>query len=334
MSLSSSLRQMIRSNRWLAMPLALALAACGNSSGNHHAGVTHFRFDYPGLSRQVDAEAWYPAGAAKETFAWYSSAVWGSAARNAPMLSGSKKPLIILAHGWRGTRFDLSWIGEAFARKGFVVASLDMPDVDAKTFQDAQAPKVWYRASLIKSLITAVNGNAMLRSNTDSEHVIVIGHSAGGSAALMLGGAELDPERFAALFPQSAPAIDGDWNDTRVAGVVALNPGTGPAFSPQGLAEVSVPTLILSGTGDNVAPEATNAGFYAHYIPHASWVSFDDVDHYTFMPVCSAYGMLRRFSTCRESHANVQRADIHARTLADIEKFVKQVTTAEAGKNS
>lgn len=290
------------------------------------AGLRSFRYPIATLPRPIDASAWYPAArGALERPVWYSSAAWGRAAVGAPIADGPKLPLIVLAHGWRGTRFDMGWLGEALARRGYVAASLDMPEVDAKTFDDAQAPKVWYRAQLLRGLIDAVAKNPSLAAHADTHHVVVIGHSAGGSAAFMLGGAELDPARFNSLFPLSAPVVDGDWDDERLAGIVALNPGTGPAFSPKGLAHVHVPALILSGTGDVDAPEPTNAGYYAKYVPKAQWHSFANVNHYTFNNICSTWAMLRGFGTCRESTTSVHRDVVHAKALVAIENFLARL---------
>ena len=308
---------------------ALAYGIFETNPAGAPVGLRMLRFGYAGLPRPINGAAWYPAAAgSRQRAVWYSSAVWGHAAQNAPIAKGSKRPLIVLAHGWSGTRFDLSWVGEALAREGYVVASLDMPEVDAKTFDDAQAPKVWYRASLLRALIDAVAADPLLAANTDTDHVIAIGHSAGGSAAFMLGGAELDPVRFSALFPLSAPVVSGTWSDPRLVGIVALNPGTGPAFAPAGLRSVRVPALILSGTGDDVAPEATNAGYYAQYVPHTTWLRLPQANHYSFMPECSPWGLLRGFSTCKENTPSVVRADVHERSLNAISQFVATLAKA------
>lgn len=308
-----------------ACALVLSLAACGAPKGGQAAGTRPISFSSSGLAQAVVGQVWYPAAkGSRERPTFYSSMTWGHAAPNAKPAGGAHRPLVVLAHGWRGTRFDLSWIGEALARSGYVVAAINMPDSDAQTFQNAQAPKVWFRARLQTQLIDALAHDAFVAPLVDTARVAVIGHSAGGSTALMLAGAELDPERFARYFPESAPAVAGTWSDPRVKAVVALNPGTGPAFSAAGLAHVTAPVLVVSGTGDNVAPEAENAGFYARNVVSAGWVRFADVDHYTFMPVCSPWGTLRGFGACIESHPNVDRAYVHGKTLQLIEDYLAQ----------
>lgn len=289
------------------------------------AGVLHLSLDSPSLSRAVDVQVWYPAVAkALERPVLYTSTYWGFAAPDVAAAQGTKHPLVLLAHGWRGTRFDLSWIAEALARKGYVVASLDAPDADAKTFQNAQAPKIWFRAAVLKQLIDAVGEDSRLKNIIDINTIAVIGHSAGGSTAMVLAGAQIDPERFAKNFPESAPVVAGVWSDPRIRAIVGLNPGTGPVFTPEGLSHVHVPTLIISGTGDHVAPEASNAQLYAQSVAHAEWLRVAYADHYTFMPVCSPWGRLRGFSTCTESYPQVDRQAVHMQALSTIEAFLSR----------
>jgi len=305
-----------------AAPLACTSPYRGRTQA---AGVVHLGLESPSLSTPVDVQIWYPAAAKiLERPMFYTSAYWGFAAPNVPARPKGHYPLVLLAHGWRGTRFDLSWIAEDLARKGYVVASLDAPDADAKTFQNAQAPKIWFRAALLKQLIDAMAKVSPVAAITDTTQVAVIGHSAGGSAAMVIAGAQIDPERFAQNFPESAPVVQGDFSDARVKAIVGLNPGTGPVFTPKGLETVRVPTLIISGTEDCVAPEATNAGLYASSIAHAQWQHIVGANHYTFMPVCSVWGQLRGFSTCSENHPELDRATVHAQTLKSIEAFLAQ----------
>ena len=304
---------------------AAAPMACTSPLKGHTqaAGVLHLGLDSPSLSTPVDVQIWYPAAAkVLERPMFYTSTYWGFAAPNVPARSQGRFPLVLLAHGWRGTRFDLAWIAEDLARKGYVVASLDAPDADAKTFQNAQAPKIWFRAALLKQLIDTVAHASPVAAITDATQVAVIGHSAGGSAAMVIAGAQIDPARFAQNFPESAPVVQGDFSDPRVKAIVGLNPGTGPVFTPQGLAHVQVPTLIISGTKDFVAPEPTNAGLYATSIAQAQWQHIIGANHYTFMPVCSVWGRLRGFATCSESRPGLDRQAVHAQTLQSIETFL------------
>lgn len=303
-----------------------SLLACGPAAATGpRVGTRPIQVVHAGLARALQGQLWYPAeGGARERTTFYNSMTWGHAAPYARAASVHGRPLVVLAHGWRGTRFDLSWLGEALARHGYVAAAINMPDSDAESFEDAQAPKVWFRASMLSRLIDAVGKNATVGPLVDTSRVAVIGHSAGGSTALVLGGATLDPERFAALFPEAAPVVAGNWHDGRVAALVALNPGTGPAFSPEGLSHVHVPLLVVSGDGDHVAPEDENAGFYAENVPGATWMRFADVDHYSFMPVCSVWGRMRHFGACIESHDDVDRGYVHAQTLGRVATFLQQ----------
>lgn len=287
------------------------------------------------LPQAAQAQVWYPAEkTTRERTVFYTSAYWGHAKPNAPTLKEGRFPLIVLSHGWRGTRFDLSWIAEDLARRGYIVASLNSVDADAASYQNAQAPKLWFRAQLLSRLIDTLADDQHLAPLVDTRAVGVIGHSAGGSTAFVLGGARLDPQRFAQVFPESAPVVEGDFSDPRIRAVVALNPGTGPAFSAQSVAHLQWPTLILTGTADNIAPAAKNAQFYANSLPSAQLYELKDADHYTFMPICSIYARLRHFGDCIETVPTVDRQAIHDASLGYMHTFLqKNLPTQLASKS-
>lgn len=308
----------------LGLIAAYALTACTQASeGPYAAGTQPMTMYVAALPSGVPVQVWYPADASLgERPVIYTSAYWGQAKPRAAVSSGARFPLVVLAHGWKGTRFDQAWIAESLARQGYIVAALNSPDCDAATYSNSQAPKLWFRAHLLHTLIDTIAADERFAAVVDTAAVGVIGFSAGGSTALVLGGAQIDPEGFARTFPESAPVVEGDWHDPRIRAVVALNPGTGPAFRGDGIAKLLHPTLILSGSADKAAPEKTNAQFYAENLPHVEWHSLPDVEHTTFMPVCSVYARLRHFSTCSESHPNVDRAAVHAQALDYIKTFL------------
>jgi predicted dienelactone hydrolase len=310
---------------------SLVLTGCTQpSDGPFVAGTQPLKVAVAALPDDVPAQVWYPAPVALgERHVIYTSAYWGQARRGAAVSGGAHYPLVLLAHGWRGSRFDLAWIAEALARRGFVVASLNSVGADSTSWSNAQAPKLWFRAHLLRRLIDSVAQDPRFADVVDTSSVAVIGHSAGGSTALVLGGATLDAKGFAETFPESAPLVDGDWSDPRIRAVITLNPGTGPAFRGDGIAKLAHPTLILSGSGDTTAPERTNAQYYAEHLPHAEWHSLPDVDHYTFMPMCSVYARARHFATCAESHPNVDRAAVHKQSLAYITDFLQRTLNVQ-----
>lgn len=308
--------------------VALGFAGCSNVSGQDTpfaAGTMPMSMNVPALPAPVPVQVWYPAPKSLgERQVIYTSAYWGHAKPKAAVSSGARFPLVVLAHGWGGTRFDLAWVAESLARQGFIVASFNAIGGDATSWSNSTGPKVWFRAHMMRILIDTIAQDERFASVVDTSSVAVVGHSAGGSAALVLGGAQIDATGFAQAFPQSAPVVEGNWSDPRIRAVIALNPGTGPAFSGDSVGKLVLPTLILSGSSDKVAPEKTNAQFYAEHLPRAEWHSLPDVNHYTFMSVCSVYARLRHFGSCIEDSPSVDRAAVHETSLTFIKDFLRR----------
>jgi len=111
----------------------------------------------------------------------------------------------------------------------------------------------------------------MLRGRLNTHQVVVVGHSLGGYTALALAGAKLDLKQLRQFCQSSEPVglTAADWlqctasdlpdnvpvlQDQRVVRVIALNPVIGRLFNSQSLADLKIPTLMLSGTGDTITP--------------------------------------------------------------------------------
>jgi predicted dienelactone hydrolase len=74
------------------------------------------------------------------------------------------------------------------------------------------------------------------------------------------------------------------FRDDRVRAAFAIAPALGEAFTPAGLAGVSIPVLIVVGAADQAAPAAVNAAHFARHITGAELRLPDGpVAHYTFL---------------------------------------------------
>ncbi len=98
----------------------------------------------------------------------------------------------------------------------------------------------------------------------------VLGHSLGGTTALLLGGASLNWNRIQAvcqgdrfifnvsIFLQcrakNLPPGNYNLRDSRIKGVVALNPVGSLLLGQEGMGEIEIPTLMAGGTQDFIAP--------------------------------------------------------------------------------
>jgi predicted dienelactone hydrolase len=238
-------------------------------------------------TRPVVAEVWYPAKlGTREQRMLYRNAYTGSAAPRAEAAPGLH-PVVAMSHGLAGSQFDLSWLAEALARDGFIVVAVHHNTVGSNDSDDGTSHNLWQRAEDLSSAVDALIASPTFGPRVDARRVALAGYSLGGSSVLVAAGAELDPNRFVRRFPNVRHAPAGSYHDARVRAAVALTPGTAPAFGPKGISKVRVPTLIVGGGSDRVAPEASNAAYYAAFIPNAQLRDVPAATHYSFTPVCA-----------------------------------------------
>ena len=195
--------------------------------------------------------------------------------------------LVVISHGLAGDRKGFMPVAEHLASYGYAVAALDHPGsntdrlynlfrgtesevADPSEFSDR--PKdVSY---LLDELTRLSEGNGALAGKLDLSRVGIIGHSFGGYTALALSGAQLDFDNLKTncdsdefIFNGANPSMllqctallapeqfSEDLKDERIQAVIALNPVTSSLFGREGFRNIDIPSLIVSGSSDPVAP--------------------------------------------------------------------------------
>ncbi|MCP9767054.1 dienelactone hydrolase [Lacihabitans sp. LS3-19] len=194
----------------------------------------------------------------------------GRALRDAsPISKDGKFPLIIVSHGYLGSRFLLTYLTENLASKGYIVAAIDHAE---STFRDAAGfPSTLLNRS--KDILFVLNQMAELNNTKnelkgliDAENTGLIGYSMGGYGVLNVAGAGYSDNSlklFGALTGGStALEVRIGSNeayqksiDARVKAVVAFAPwgmerGVWDAESMKGL---KVPTFFVAGSQDDIS---------------------------------------------------------------------------------
>ncbi|MGB3614753.1 MAG: alpha/beta hydrolase, partial [Elainellaceae cyanobacterium] len=192
-----------------------------------------------------------------------------------------KTPVIVFSHGLSSNPEYFSALARHMTSHGYVVAMPQHPGSDAA-----------YRDQLLKGLssdvfevaefvnrpqdISAVIDELERRNGSefdgrlDLEHVGVGGHSFGGYTALAVAGATIDfdflsrecGDRFGYLNTSlllqcqalELPHQSYDFRDDRVQSVAVMNPVNSSIYGPEGLSQVQIPTIILSGSHDPATP--------------------------------------------------------------------------------
>ncbi|MEL6718773.1 MAG: dienelactone hydrolase family protein [Bacteroidota bacterium] len=277
-----------------ALPDAPELAA----RGDYKVGVRTLEFIHkdqidilnskdgsdPLYDRPLTVEVWYPAQLSDETaeLVTYDEVMGtannpmrpvipftfqGRAARDAkPLAGGTPYPLVIVSHGYVGSRFLMTYLTENLASKGYIVVAIDHTE---STFRDA-APFPSTLLNRSKDVLFILDQMAeskhFLSSVIDTDNTALIGYSMGGYGVLNVAGAGYS-DKAVQLFGgmtrgSKALAVRGISHesylsniDSRIKAVVAFAPWgmKQNVWDSDGLKGLKIPTLFVAGSQDDVS---------------------------------------------------------------------------------
>lgn len=247
------------------------------------SGQSDARYDRP-----LTLEVWYPAiiPEGQTQLAEYTDVLpasqsepaitftfSGRALRDAqPDTSAAAYPLIIVSHGYTGSRVQLSHLTENLASKGYVVVAIDHTEstnADIGPFQSTLYNRpldIRFTLDQIEQMGQAGSGS-FLSGLVDAQNTALIGYSMGGYGSLNVvgGGYNQMLKNFVGDFASVLLAGDPDYPgaDSRVKALIAFAPfgadlsvagAAGMGFwDDEGLAGITVPTLFIVGSLDDVA---------------------------------------------------------------------------------
>jgi predicted dienelactone hydrolase len=239
----------------------------------------------PLYDRPLKIEVWYPAlipaGAEERTY--YEAAMplppapgapktfitAGKALRDAKPVTGKTFPLVVVSHGYPGSRTFLTYLTENLASKGYVVAAIDHTDSvwgDIKPFPSTLFNRSSDQLFTIRALTEQASqpGN-FLQGLLDSANVAIVGYSMGGYGALTSAGAGYSKNSML------AKGLPAEYSEGLLAGstkfatralpslkaVVAIAPwGEQPPYNSwdaEGLAGIRIPSLFIVGDQDDIS---------------------------------------------------------------------------------
>ena len=242
----------------------------------------------PLYDRPLTLEIWYPAiiPPGKEERTTYESAmpgnpdhlppgmaktfrIVGKALRDAPPLKGERFPLVVVSHGYPGSRTFLSYLTENLASKGYVVAAIDHTDsVDGAV--RGFASTLLNRASDLLFTVQALEQESQkpddfLHGLLDASRVAIAGYSMGGYGALASAGAGYSKKSPAMTFVPGGYLEDWTAGNPKFAArrpenlkaIVAIAPwGAQPPYrlwDDESLAAIRIPSLFIAGDQDDVS---------------------------------------------------------------------------------
>ncbi|MEM8676024.1 MAG: alpha/beta fold hydrolase [Cyanobacteria bacterium P01_G01_bin.67] len=196
-----------------------------------------------------------------------------------PQGLASAAPLAIITHGLGSKPADYDYLAEHLASHGFVVA---LPEHlgSSSRYKDAYlegevgvdfSPIEFYsRPRDITHLLDRLEQHPDFKQRINWSQIGVIGHSLGGTTALIAAGAPINLARINHICSQdrlthnvslilqcranNLPPGKYNLQDTRIKAVMALNPVTSSILGVESLQQISIPTFILGGSADYIAP--------------------------------------------------------------------------------
>ncbi|MGO4890853.1 alpha/beta hydrolase family protein [Flavobacterium sp. W21_SRS_FM6] len=234
--------------------------------------------------RTLTLEVWYPAtpkqDAVKTSYENVSRlhipfSLAAEAYRDAPQLTDSEFPLVVLSHGYTGYRTIMYYLGEHLASHGYVVVGIDHTDSTTGEIDFTKAPFAGFVSTLMNRardqqfvLDYFSEASSPFAAVIDSDKAAVIGYSMGGYGAVnTIGGcynftqAGLQQFGFPEAAAQALMPVFNSCNagretvDPRWKAMVAFAPWGQELniHSEKSLANIKVPSMFVSGDYDDVS---------------------------------------------------------------------------------
>ncbi|MGB5817982.1 MAG: dienelactone hydrolase [Saonia sp.] len=243
----------------------------------------------PTYDRPLTVEIWYPAiiPEEKEQIETYTQVLGKNGTPDRPLVpftfkgralrdavlykSDSKYPLVILSHGYVGSRFLFTYLAENLASKGYVVVSIDHTDStyrDAANFTSTLVNRSLDQLFVLDEMdrLGQPDSNSFLSGTIDTSNTGLVGYSMGGYGGLNTCGAGYSTKAlgFFKSLTEGSDALDqrGADNemykgsvDPRIKAFVALAPWgmANEVWDANGLAGLRTPTFFVSGSEDDIS---------------------------------------------------------------------------------
>jgi predicted dienelactone hydrolase len=268
-----------------ANPIANVNQLLQQMQGQQQYGVRRLNLVVPGLSQPADLylPRIFPRGAGTPVDGF---------------------PLVVISHGLGSTSRSFAYLAEYLATSGIAVAAIEHSgsnDQQILALIEGRSDSIVADEEFLRrprevsltldALRRAQATNPALRGQLNFAQVGLVGQSFGGYTGLALAGANFDLEHLGQACPPESlplnPSIllqcqatrlgnpDGELQDPRVRALFIINPIGSVVFGEDGYGQVDVPTLMVSGTADTVAPA------FPEQIQPFTWLG--DPDHYLLL---------------------------------------------------
>ncbi|MEN0108537.1 MAG: dienelactone hydrolase [Pseudomonas sp.] len=307
------------------------------SAGRLNVGFHQFTLQDPLDQQPMQAVVFYPAYGHMKTSKVGPYLI--AAGQDTPVAPGHY-PLLVLSHGNSGSPLAQHDLATYLAKHGFVVMAVVHPgDNYADQSRLGTVSNLYGRPMQISQAITDALQDPWLAPFIDEQRIGMIGYSAGGETALIVGGAQPQMQLlrdYCQAHPGDEDAcrtggelvVDRDdlvaESDPRVKALMLLAP-LGLMFGKEELQDVQLPVLMYAGDRDQLVAIETNALALSHSLPQPpNYSLLDGAGHFIFMSPCSAEQEQMMPLLCRDADG-VDRQKIHRRMNAEAVEFFSTV---------
>ncbi|MFT4301524.1 MAG: dienelactone hydrolase family protein [Desulfovibrio sp.] len=288
---------------------------------------------------RLDVNLWYPSVRPPRDFQYGPWEI--SAARGGKAVEG-RFPLILLSHDTAGSRFSYHDTAAWLAASGFVVAA---PTHPGDNMDNMDLLLTWQQLSNrvreLSSLIPLLLNDPEAEPTIDPDRIGVLGFGAGGTAALLLGGALPDCEGWQNYCAQAGThdmycnvwaknrmeglcrslPLSKSLADTRIKAVAAVAPGFGMLFNRDSFRWFYPPLLLMAASNDGLNNTALHARrIYEFTGKKARWLVLDKADAGALMAPCPPALEAELPELCR-SVREEDRKNIHKNMFAALSEF-------------
>jgi predicted dienelactone hydrolase len=194
------------------------------------------------------------------------------------------QPMVVISHGLNSDRQSYAYLAEHLASYGFAVVVPEHPGSNKQQIQsllegrgrDVAQPTEFLNRPLdvqfvLDTLQSLSQTDPRFQGKLNLEKVGIIGQSFGGYTSLALGGAPVNFEGLRKSCGQglsktlnislvlqcqalSVPVAQYALTDSRIKAAIAINPIASAVLGSTSLAQIQIPTMMMSGSNDVIAP--------------------------------------------------------------------------------
>lgn len=329
--------------------LIFLITGCSDSPPPPTVGLRTLEIANSERETPISASVWYPIDEGVSGSIVGGNKVFEgiSVGQDAPIAEG-EYPIILLSHGGLRSASNLSgWIASGLAERGYIVAEPHPPRLSSDEAEAAIAES-WLRPSDLSATLNAIENDATLKAHVKDDSVGVVGFLQGGTSALTLAGAELDPERYSNMCDEESAveAVEMDclWfaennvdlhkidlkglensnHNSKIKVAVAIDPELSTVFTEASLKSISIPVAVINlGNAETILTGFDASGLDG-LIPNVSYDVIQDATQYSSFSECTSRG-----ATILESEGETEaicsdgggrsRAEIHSQLVEMIE---------------